>query len=89
MSNVHANYFFDWAHQLMYVHDQILIVISSSGMLAMLGIGSGPSKLWLKLWCYVGFTAICGVITAPLIIARPLVSLRLAKKPILKAKMLY
>ncbi len=35
----------DWAHQLMYVHDQLLIVISSSGMLAMLGIGSGPSKL--------------------------------------------
>jgi hypothetical protein len=38
---VHANYFLDWAHQLMYVHDQLLIVISSSGMLAMLGIGSG------------------------------------------------
>jgi hypothetical protein len=36
----------DWAHQLMYVHDQLLINISSSGMLAMLGIGSGPSKLW-------------------------------------------
>jgi len=30
----------------MYVHDQLLIVISSSGMFAMLGIGSGPSKLW-------------------------------------------
>jgi hypothetical protein len=45
-SNVHANYFFDWAHQLMYVHDQLLIVKSSSGMLALLGIGSGPSKLW-------------------------------------------
>ena len=44
-ANVHANYFFDWAHQLMYVHDQLLIVISS-GMFAMLGIGSGPSKLW-------------------------------------------
>jgi hypothetical protein len=27
-------------------HDQLLIVISSSGMFAMLGIGSGPSKLW-------------------------------------------
>jgi hypothetical protein len=36
----------DWAHQLMYAHDQLLIAISSSGMLAMLGIGSGPSKLW-------------------------------------------
>jgi hypothetical protein len=35
-----------WAHQLMYVHDQSLIVISLSGILAMLGIGSGPSKLW-------------------------------------------
>ncbi len=36
----------DWAHQLMYAHGQLLIIISSSGMLAMLGIGSGPSKLW-------------------------------------------
>jgi hypothetical protein len=27
-------------------YDQLLIVISSSGMFAMLGIGSGPSKLW-------------------------------------------
>jgi hypothetical protein len=27
-------------------HDQLLIVISSSGMFAMIGIGSGPSKLW-------------------------------------------
>jgi hypothetical protein len=35
-----------WAHQLMYVQDQSLIVTSLSGMLAMLGIGSGPSKLW-------------------------------------------
>jgi hypothetical protein len=26
----------DWAHQLMYLHDQLLIVISSSSMLAML-----------------------------------------------------
>jgi hypothetical protein len=26
--------------------DQLLIVISSSGMLTMLGVGSGPSKLW-------------------------------------------
>jgi hypothetical protein len=39
-------FFLDWAHQLMYVHDQLLIIISSSGMLAMLGIGSGSSKLW-------------------------------------------
>ena len=31
---------------LTYVHDQLLIIISSSGMFAMLGIGSGPSKLW-------------------------------------------
>jgi hypothetical protein len=38
--------FFDWAHQLMYVHDQLLIVLSSSSMLAPLGIGSGSSKLW-------------------------------------------
>jgi hypothetical protein len=35
-----------WAHQLMYVHDQLLIDISSSGILAMLGVGSGPSKHW-------------------------------------------
>jgi hypothetical protein len=39
-------YFLDWALQLMYVHNQFLIVISSSGMLAMLGMGAGPSKLW-------------------------------------------
>ena len=38
--------FFDWAHQLMYVYDQLLIIISSSGMFAIAGIGSGPSKLW-------------------------------------------
>jgi hypothetical protein len=38
--------FLDWPHQLMYVHDQLLIVILSIGMLAMLGVGSGPSKLW-------------------------------------------
>jgi hypothetical protein len=44
--NVHANYILDWTHQLMYVHNQLLIVISSSSMLALLGIGSGPSKLW-------------------------------------------
>jgi hypothetical protein len=44
LSNVHANYFLDWAHQLIYVHDQLLIAILSSGMLAMLGVGSGPSN---------------------------------------------
>jgi hypothetical protein len=38
--------FLDWAHQLIYVHDQLLILISSSGVLAKLGVGSGPSKLW-------------------------------------------
>jgi hypothetical protein len=26
--------------------DQLLIVMSSSGMVAMLGVGAGPSKLW-------------------------------------------
>ncbi len=36
--------FLDWAHQLMY--DPLLIVISSSGIFAILGIGSGPSKHW-------------------------------------------
>ena len=59
----------------MYVHDQLLSVILSSGMLAMLGVGSGPSMLWLKLRCYDGVTAIHRGIAAPLIIARPLVSL--------------
>jgi hypothetical protein len=39
-------FFLDWALQLMYVHNQFLIVISSSGMLAMLGMDAGPSKLW-------------------------------------------
>jgi hypothetical protein len=39
-------FFLDWALQLMYVYDQLLIVISSSGMVAMLGtMGAGPSKL--------------------------------------------
>jgi hypothetical protein len=42
----YACQFFDWVHQLMYVHDQLLIVISSSGMFAMLAMGAGPSKLW-------------------------------------------
>jgi hypothetical protein len=41
-----CQFFFDWAHQLMYYYDQLLIVISSRGMLAMVDIGSGPSKLW-------------------------------------------
>ncbi len=27
LSSVHANYFLDWAHQLMYVHDQLLMDI--------------------------------------------------------------
>jgi hypothetical protein len=35
-----------WAFQLMYVSDQLMILISSSGMVAMLGMGAGPSKLW-------------------------------------------
>jgi hypothetical protein len=59
----------------MYVYDQLLIVILSSGMLAMLDVGSGPSKLCQKLRCYDGITLIHGGIAAPLIIARPLVSL--------------
>ncbi len=41
-----CQFLLDWAHQLMYVHNQFLIDISSSGMLAMLGMGAGPSKLW-------------------------------------------
>jgi hypothetical protein len=83
--------FFDWAHQLMYVHDQLLIVISSSGMLVLLGTGSGPSKLWEKLWCYDGFYSDswgrsssidhCQTFSVSMI--------RLAKKPVLKAKLLY
>jgi hypothetical protein len=43
-SNVHAN-FWDWALQLMYGHDRFLIAISSSSVVAMLGVGAGPSKL--------------------------------------------
>jgi hypothetical protein len=38
--------FLDWALQLMHVYDQLMIVISSSGMIAMLGVDAGPSKLW-------------------------------------------
>jgi hypothetical protein len=30
----------------MYVYDQLMVVISSSGMAAMLGVGAGPSKIW-------------------------------------------
>jgi hypothetical protein len=46
--NVHANYVLDldWAPQLMYVHNQLMIIISSSSMVAMLGMGAGSSKLW-------------------------------------------
>ncbi len=44
--NVHANNFLNWALQLMYVHNPLMIVISSSSMVAMLGMGAGPSKLW-------------------------------------------
>jgi hypothetical protein len=36
----------DWALQLMYVSDQLMIVISSNDMVAKLGMGVGPSKLW-------------------------------------------
>jgi hypothetical protein len=36
----------DWALQLMYVYNQLMIIISSSSMVAMLGMGAGPSKLW-------------------------------------------
>jgi hypothetical protein len=36
----------DWALQLIYVSDQLMIVISSSGMVATLGMGAEPSKLW-------------------------------------------
>jgi hypothetical protein len=38
--------FLELALQLMYVSDQLMIVTSSSGMVAMLGMGAGPSKLW-------------------------------------------
>jgi hypothetical protein len=30
----------------MYVYDHLLIIISSSGMVAMLDMGAGQSKLW-------------------------------------------
>jgi hypothetical protein len=35
----------DWALQLMYVSDQLMIALSS-GIVATLGMGAGPSKLW-------------------------------------------
>jgi hypothetical protein len=38
--------FLDLSLQLMYVYDQSMIVISSSSMVAMLGMGAGPSMLW-------------------------------------------
>jgi hypothetical protein len=47
-SDVNANTdLWDWTIQLMYVYDQLLIVISTSIMLATLGMGTGPAK---KLW---------------------------------------
>ncbi len=47
LSNMYANInLYNWIIQLMYVCDHLLIVISSSGMSAMLGMGTGPSKLW-------------------------------------------
>jgi hypothetical protein len=60
-------------------------------MVAMLGMGARPSKLWSKLRYHDGFTVICGGIAAPLIIARPLVSLylkiiRIAKNLFLRLK---
>jgi hypothetical protein len=36
----------DWALQLMYVYDELLIVMSSSSMVAMLDMGAEPSKHW-------------------------------------------
>jgi hypothetical protein len=44
-SNVHAK-FLDWVLQLMYVHNQLMIIIKSSSMVATLGMGAGQSKLW-------------------------------------------
>jgi hypothetical protein len=38
--------FFGLGTSTLVCHDQLLIVISSIGMFAMLGIGSGPSKFW-------------------------------------------
>ncbi len=38
--------FLDWALLLMYVYVHLLIVILSSSMVVMLGMGAGPSKLW-------------------------------------------
>jgi hypothetical protein len=36
----------DWALQVMYVSGPFVIVISSSGMVATLGMGAESSKLW-------------------------------------------
>jgi hypothetical protein len=57
----------------MYVYDQLLIVISSSGM---------GSHAWYGCWAikdlveadevYDGFTVCCGGLAAPMIIASPL-----------------
>jgi hypothetical protein len=49
-SNVHGN-ILDWAYQLMYDCDQLLIAISSSIMVTMFGMGARPSKLWWNLRC--------------------------------------
>jgi hypothetical protein len=68
-SNVHAN-FLDWALQLMYVHDQLMIIISSSSMEA---YGCWTIKALVEAEVlYDGFTVSHGYIAAPLIIARPL-----------------
>ncbi len=45
-SNVHDNFFGLGTSTHVYVHDQLMIVISSSSMVATLGMGAGPSKLW-------------------------------------------
>jgi hypothetical protein len=44
--DVHANYFFGLGTSTQNVDDQLMIVISSSSMVAVLGMGAGPSKLW-------------------------------------------
>jgi hypothetical protein len=67
--------FLDWVHQLMYVHDQLLIIISSSGMLALLVLVLDHQSFGRSYGVMMVFTAILGGVAAPLIIARPLVSL--------------
>ncbi len=55
----------DWALQIMYVYDKLLFIISSSGMVAMLGTkGAGPSKLWYKLRCLMALLWVSGHISA-------------------------